>query len=152
VDNDGDALLAGALYYNSVEGKMYVYDGSGWLPASAASVASITTYEYTATTSQTVFTGTDLNGATLNFTAALIQVFLNGVLMSPGDNYTTSTGTVTLAVGAAASDVLVVVAFASFAVADVYTQAQADVRYFTKSQVTALLETAGFNPFFLIGV
>jgi len=128
-DNDGNPLVTGALYYDSVEGKMYVYDGSGWLPASAASVASIVTYEYTATASQTVFTGNDDNAVSLSFTGALIQVFLNGVLLSPGDDYTTSTNTVTLASGAALNDVLVVVAFASFNVADTYTQAQADALF-----------------------
>ena len=137
-DNDGNPLVTGALYYDSVEGKMYVYDGSGWLPASAASVASIVTYEYTATASQTVFTGNDDNAVSLSFTGALIQVFLNGVLLSPGDDYTTSTNTVTLASGAALNDVLVVVAFASFNVADTYTQAQADALFATKTELTSV--------------
>jgi len=78
-------------------------------------------------------------------------VFLNGVLLSPGDDYTTSTNTVTLASGAALNDVLVVVAFASFNVANTYTQAQADARYYTKTETDQLLESAGFNAFFLIG-
>jgi len=136
-DNDGNPLVTGALYYDSVEGKMYVYDGSGWLPASAASVASIVTYEYTATASQTVFTGNDDNAVSLSFTGALIQVFLNGVLLSPGDDYTTSTNTVTLASGAALNDVLVVVAFASFNVADTYTTSQADALFATNTELTS---------------
>ena len=138
-DNDGNALVTGALYYNSTEGKMYVYDGSGWLPASAASVASIISFEFTATAGQTAFTGVDANGVTLAFSIGLIQVFLNGVLLSPGDDYTPTSGTVTLISGAAVSDVLVVVAFASFQVADVYTQAQADARYYTQLQVNNLV-------------
>ena len=137
-DNDGDVLVTGALYYDQVQQKMYVYDGSGWLPASAASVASIVTYEYTATASQTVFTGNDDNAVSLSFKGALIQVFLNGVLLSPGDDYTTSTNTVTLASGAALNDVLVVVAFASFNVANTYTQAQADALFATKTELTSV--------------
>jgi hypothetical protein len=140
-DNDGDPLVTGALYYNTVEGKMYVWDGSGWLPASAASVISITSFEFTATAGQTAFTGTDANGVTLAFSVGLIQVFLNGVLLSPGDDYTPTAGTVTLVSGAAVSDVLVVVAFASFQVADVYTQAQSDGRYYTKAQSDAAFTT-----------
>ncbi|MFA6244881.1 MAG: hypothetical protein WC655_28310 [Candidatus Hydrogenedentales bacterium] len=31
VDNDGNALLLGALYFNSVAGEMRVYDGAAWL-------------------------------------------------------------------------------------------------------------------------
>ncbi len=33
VDNDGNALVAGALYFDSVAGAMYVYTGSAWVAA-----------------------------------------------------------------------------------------------------------------------
>ena len=33
VDNDGDALVAGALYFDSVAGAMFVYTGSAWVAA-----------------------------------------------------------------------------------------------------------------------
>ena len=33
LDNDGNALLAGSLYYNSVSGTMKVYTGSAWVAA-----------------------------------------------------------------------------------------------------------------------
>lgn len=33
VDNDGNALLAGSLYFNSVSGAMQVYTGSAWVAA-----------------------------------------------------------------------------------------------------------------------
>ena len=138
VDNDGDPLVTGALYYDTTDSEMKVYDGSGWLAASAAAVASITTYEYTATASQTAFTGNDRNGASLAFTGALIQVFLNGVLLSPGDDYTTSTNTVTLASGATAGDEVLVVSFASFTVANTYTQTQADALFATKTELTSV--------------
>ena len=138
VDNDGDPLVTGALYYDTTDSEMKVYDGSGWLAASAAAVASITTYEYTATASQTAFTGNDRNGVSLSFTGALIQVFLNGVLLSPGDDYTTSTNTVTLASGATAGDEVLVVSFASFTVANTYTQTQADALFATKTELTSV--------------
>lgn len=31
VDNDGDALIAGALYFNTTDGDMRVYNGSAWI-------------------------------------------------------------------------------------------------------------------------
>lgn len=151
VDNDGDALVQGALFYlntgTSEQIGMYVYDGSGWIKASAAATASITTYEYTATGSQTAFTGNDRNGVSLTFTGSLLQVFLNGVLLSPGNDYTTSTNTVTLASGATAGDEVLVVAFASFSVANTYTQAQANALFATQSE----LASAGFSPILLMG-
>ena len=150
-DNDGDALVTGALFYLNTGSAevigMYVFDGAGWLKASAASVASIVTYEYTATAAQTVFSGEDNNSLSLSFAANLIQVFLNGVLLNPGDDYTTSVNTVTLASGATVGDSLTVVAFASFNVANTYTIAQADSTFATKAQ----LDSAGFNPFLLMG-
>lgn len=36
VDNDGNALLAGALYFNSTDGVMKVYTGSAWVAAYAS--------------------------------------------------------------------------------------------------------------------
>ena len=39
VDNDGDALLTGALYFNSTSGVMKVYTGSAWAEVSDTSVA-----------------------------------------------------------------------------------------------------------------
>ena len=151
VDNDGDALVQGALFYlntgTSEQIGMYVYDGSGWIKASAAATASIVTYEYTATGSQTAFTGNDRNGVSLTFTGSLLQVFLNGVLLSPGNDYTTSTNTVTLASGATAGDEVLVVAFASFSVANTYTQAQANALFATQSE----LASAGFSPILLMG-
>lgn len=150
-DNDGDPLVSGALFYlntgTSEQIGMYVYDGSGWIKASAAATASIITYEYTATGSQTAFTGNDRNGVSLSFTGSLIQVFLNGVLLSPGNDYTTSTNTVTLASGATAGDEVLVVAFASFSVADTYTQTQANALFATQSE----LASAGFSPILLMG-
>lgn len=48
LDNDGNALLTGALYYNSVISEMRVYSGSAWLagylPASAYAVLSANTF------------------------------------------------------------------------------------------------------------
>ena len=40
VDNDGNALVAGALYFNSVSGIMKLYTGSAWVAAYVQGVAS----------------------------------------------------------------------------------------------------------------
>ena len=132
VDNDGNPLVAGALYFNSgavtpADKGMWVYDGGTWIAASAASQAILVTYEYLATQGQTTFTGADANGVTLSYTAGSIVVTLNGVKLRPGNDYTASTGnSIVLAVGAAAGDDLVVDAFATFDIANTYTQAQVD--------------------------
>jgi hypothetical protein len=119
VDNDGNALLIGALYFNTTDGVMKVYTASGWIAASSASVATLATFEFVATAGQTVFSGADANSATLSYVAPALIVTLNGVRLRPGDDYTATNGTsITLVSAAALNDELVVDAFGSFLVAN----------------------------------
>lgn len=127
LDNDGNALVLGALYFNSTDGVMKVYTASGWIAASSASVATLATFEFVATSGQTVFSGNDANGSSLSYVAPAIIVTLNGVRLRPGDDYTATNGTsITLISAAALNDELVVDAFGSFLVANTYTIAEVD--------------------------
>ena len=118
VDNDGNALVEGALYFSADANEMRVYDGANWIAASSSGTASLIIYEFTATSGQTTFSGTDGNGATLGYTALNIIVALNGAILDPSD-YTASNGTsIVLGAGATTGDLLNVYAFASFSVAD----------------------------------
>ena len=67
-------------------------------------------FVYTATTQQTTFTGNDDSSNSLSYTAGQIDVFVNGVRQAAAD-YTATNGTsVVLQSGAAAGDILHVVA------------------------------------------
>ena len=97
---------------------MRVYDGANWIAASSAGTASLIIYEYTATSNQTTFSGSDDNSATLSYSVNNLQVSLNGVLLDSGD-YTLPSGTsIVLGSGAATGDLLTVYAFKSFTVAE----------------------------------
>ena len=77
-------------------------------------------YTYVATNNQTAFTGADAASQTLSFLADNIEVFLNGSKLNKqqGD-FTVSGGTtVTLASGAATSDILEILVFESYSVAN----------------------------------
>ena len=128
VDNDGDPLVSGALYYRSTAPiGMKVYDGAQWIEASAAQQASLVTFEFVATSGQTSFTGNDVNGVPLSYTPGGIIVSLNGLVLRPGDDYTATTGTsIVLTSGATAGHALCVHAFASLLVANTYTRAEVD--------------------------
>ena len=127
LDNDGETLIVGALYFNTTDGVMSIYTASGWIAASSASVATLATFEFVATGGQTVFTGSDANGQTLSYTAPAIMVTLNGVRLRPDDDYTATDGVnITLVSAATAGDELVVDAFGNFLVADTYSKAQTD--------------------------
>lgn len=131
VDNDGNPLVVGALYYRTtVTVGMKVYDGTQWLEASAAQQAALVTYEYVATAGQTTFSGPDANALTLAYIAGGLIVSLNGAVLRPGDDFTATNGTsIVLASAAALNDKLNVYSFSSFNVANTYTQAQSDSRY-----------------------
>jgi len=80
-------------------------------------------FKFTATASQTAFTGADANGAILSFVGDDVDVYLNGVHLDSSD-FTTSNGdTITLASGAAVNDELVVRAFRAFTVTDTVSKA-----------------------------
>jgi hypothetical protein len=148
VDNDGNALVVGALYYNSVAGKMRVYDGAQWIDASASSQAILVVYQFTATGGQTTFSGTDNNSLTLGYTVGSALVTLNGVMLEVGSEVTASSGTsVVLASGATAGDELNVYAFSTFNLADVYTKAQSDALLASKVSTSGNETISGVKTF-----
>ena len=77
---------------------------------------TITTFEYIANASQSAFTGADANSNTLSFVNANhMQVFVNGILIKPGDDYTVDVSgqQVNLVSAANASDDVVICTFAA---------------------------------------
>ena len=73
-------------------------------------------YYYTATASQTLFSGADDNSETLKYQdAKYLDVYLNGVSLVSGTDYTATTGTsVSLTTGASASDIIEIIAYELF--------------------------------------
>jgi hypothetical protein len=80
---------------------------------------------YTATASQTTFSGADNNSKTLKYSDAdYIDVYLNGVCLVPGTDYTASTKTsVVLTQAASLSDTLEVVAYDIATISDTVSKA-----------------------------
>ena len=73
---------------------------------------SITTFKYTATSGQTVFTNADDNNQILDYHAGHIRVSLNGILLIDSDDYTATNGrTVTLLDSALLNDVITIEKF-----------------------------------------
>ena len=122
VDNDGNALLTGALYWNSVGNVMYVYTGSSWAAAGSAVNGTSERSVYTATSGQTTFSAT--------YDVGYVDVYLNGSKLVATSDFTANDGvTVVLATGATTGDVIDIVAYAAFELANVYTQSQSNARY-----------------------
>ena len=125
-------LAAGEIGFESDTGKIKIGTGStAWNALAYTASSTAVTYLFNATGGQTTFSGTDANGLTLAYTVGSEQVYLNGVLQVRGSDYTATNGTsIVLTSGALVSDVLNVIAFSALSVADTYTQAQADAKFF----------------------
>ncbi len=82
-------------------------------------------YIYAATSGQTSFSGNDANGIALAYSDTLyMDVYQNGVLLKPVTDYASTTGTsVVLVTGASTSDVVEMIVYDSFAVADTVSAA-----------------------------
>ena len=127
VDNDGNALVTGALYWNSVSATMFAWTGSAW--GSISSTAAIYRYKFVASGGETSVSGTDANGLTLSYIAGKEQVYLNGVLLVRGTDYTASNGTSIASLAAlAASDILEIITFTAFDLATAIDKALFDAK------------------------
>ena len=117
LNNQGGALATGAQYWNSSNNTMYIWNGTAW--AAATATANITMYRYTASGGETSKSGADDNSATLAYAVGFEQVYVNGVLLVRGVDYTASTGSsITGLTPLVANDILVVLAFTAFSVAN----------------------------------
>ena len=88
-------------------------------------------YLYQATAGQTSFTGSDADSKTLTYTDGLyVDVYQNGVLLKPVTDYATNSGTsVVLVTGASLNDVVEIVVYDAFSIANSYTKSESDTRY-----------------------
>jgi len=103
-------------------GQVLTSNGTVWLSQASTGGSESYRYQYTATAAQTSFNAT--------YDVGFVDVFLNGSKLLVGTDFTASTGsTVVLTVGATVGDIVDIMAFGSFSVADVYSQAASDARF-----------------------
>lgn len=86
-------------------------------------VATLTRYRFVAVGSETSISGVDANGSVLAYVAGKEQVYINGVLMVRGQDYTATNGTSITSLSAlAANDVVEVLTFSEFVIANAVDQ------------------------------
>ena len=112
------SLDVGDLYFDTTANELKVYKSSGWASAGSSVNGTSARFQYTATASQTTFSGADSAGNTLSYDSPFIDCYLNGVKLVNGTDVTVTSGnSVVLASGAAAGDILDLVGFGTFNVA-----------------------------------
>jgi hypothetical protein len=94
VDNDGNTLLVGAIYWNDVLNNMYVWSGTVWVQIATTSIYTAPTLGSTTIASGTTYS--NVNALTINSTTIPTSATL---LTSGGALGTPSSGTLTNATG-----------------------------------------------------
>jgi hypothetical protein len=151
LDNDGNALATGALYWNSVSNTMFAWTGSAW--GSISSTAAIFRFRFTAAGGETSESGVDDNGVTLSYLPGKEQVYLNGVLLVRTTDYTASNGTsITSLAALTAGDILEIITFTAFdlatAISNTVFDAKGDLLVGTAADTVGRL-AVGTNGFYL---
>lgn len=86
-------------------------------------IATLTRYRYVAVGAETSVSGVDANGNVLSYTAGFEQVYLNGVLLVRGQDYTATNGSsITGLTALVASDSVEVLTFSPFTITNAVDQ------------------------------
>ena len=127
LDNDGNALVEGALYWDTVSKSMLAWNGTAW--ASISSTADIYRYQYTVSAGATSVSGADDNSVSMVYIPGKEQVYLNGVLLKRGADYTATTGTSITAIAAMElNDLVTVITFTPFDLANAISNTLVDAK------------------------
>ena len=118
---DTSALQVGDLYFDTVSNTMKVYSSGGWVSTGSSVNGTSNRFTYTVSSSTVTITGADDNGNTLAYDAGYIDVYLNGVRMVNGTDVTVTSGTSVVfatAIGTSGTDIVDIVAFGTFQLAN----------------------------------
>ena len=103
----GSNVTTGDLYFDTTAGQLKVFDGSNFINAGSAINGTSQRVQYTATAGQTTFAAT--------YDAGYVDVYLNGIKLIVGTDFTATNGTsIVLASGAALNDTVDIVAYGTF--------------------------------------
>ncbi len=91
----------------------------------------------TVSASGTVISGLDDNAVTLDYTAGLEQVYVNGILLAPEEYVATSGSAVTLDEAVVTNDIIQIHTLKNFRVPNTYTIAQTDDQFLTKTSASS---------------
>ena len=130
--------MASASILNT-SNQIYAFTGSNWIPLNAQNnLAQITRWQYSTVGGETTLSGLDDNQLSLSYSPGYEYVYLNGILLVRGDDYTATNGTsITGLSPLNAGSIVEILSFKSITIADVYTQSQSDNKYLTQIAASA---------------
>jgi len=107
---------------------MYAWNGTNWVPLNSLNtVVNSTRWQKVAVGNETILSGLDDNNNTLSYSPGYEQVFLNGILLVRGTDYTASNGlSITGLDPISAGANIEIIALKQINLANVYTKGQVD--------------------------
>ncbi len=119
--------MASAAILNSGKA-MYAWNGTNWIPINAQNqVVNSTRWQKIATGGETTLSGLDDNSNSLIYSPGFEQVFLNGILLVRGSDYTASNGTsITGLAPISAGANIEIIALKQMNLVDIYNKGQVD--------------------------
>lgn len=131
VDNDGDPLITGAMYFDSTANDMRVYNGTQWRSAGTSVNGTAERVVYTATENQTTFSAT--------YDVGFVDVYMNGLKLTDGVDFTATSGTdIVLSSGAPAGYIIDIVAYGAFSLSNFYDKPYIDANFATLTTAQTL--------------
>jgi hypothetical protein len=106
LNNEGQPLISGALYFNTTISLMRVFNGASWQDASSSVNGTANRYNYIATSGQTTFSAT--------YDIGYVDVYKNGIRLSNSQFTANNTTTVILTTPAALNDSIVIIGYGNF--------------------------------------
>ena len=138
----GSNVTTGDLYFDTTAGQLKVFNGSNFINAGSAINGTAQRVQFTATAGQTTFS--------VAYDAGFVDVYLNGIKLIVGTDFTATNGTtIVLASGAAVNDTVDIVAYGTFTLANIALNDLTDVSTGTpvNGQVLTFNSTSGdFEP------
>ena len=113
------SLDSGDLWWDSTNNILKVYGASGFQSAGSSINGTSARFKYVATNNQTTFSGSDASSEILSYDPLYLDVYLNGVHLDPTDFTASNGSSVVLTTGANTGDILYIVGFGTFSIANV---------------------------------
>ena len=112
--------------------------GDIWIDGSTGNGIQLVRWRKTIASASSTLSGLDDNNLTLTYTAGNEQVYINGTLITRGQDYTATNGTsISLTQAVEVGDTVEIFGNPLFSVTDTYTQSQSDSRYVNYSGLNA---------------
>lgn len=125
--NQPTGVVEGSLWFDTTNDVMKVYDGNAFQNAGSSVNGTIESRQYVVGTGSGTYGGS-LTSFPANYDAGYVHVWLNGIKLQSGTDFTATNGSSIILTSAATNgDVVSIVAYGTFLLADHYSKTAVDV-------------------------